>query len=445
LSQENAIIFQKAGEPYWSQLVLRPPLQCILICLALPYTGRDEPQPQHGFMRGTPPTPAQQPYTILVIDDDPTTRLLLRKTLKDLGYSVAVASHGAEGLAIATTAKPALIICDWMMPGLDGLEVCRQIKQNPDLSRIFFVLLTAKGELEDRIQGLDAGADEFLAKPIDPNELRARIQAGLRLYQLNQDLLKQKQLLEAELHEAAAYVRSLLPAPQDTPLKINYYFLPSSQLGGDCFDFFWVGDRYLVLYILDVSGHGLGAALPSVSVLNLLRNATSRHAGATIDYQHPAKVLEALNNGFQMSGQHDKYFTIWYGIYDCQTRILTYASGGHPPALLVSPSDLSCSVQQLKTAGIPIGMFENMSFNEDSLQVPEHAVLYLFSDGIYEFETPSSTVWGLEAFADLLHHAHQQNGVPSLPALIRQVQQYAAPYAFGSDDVSLVQAQLHGC
>jgi len=395
-------------------------------------------------MRGNPPTSSQQPYTILVIDDDPTTRLLLRKTLKDLGYTVAVASHGAEGLAIAASEQPALIICDWMMPGLDGLEVCRQIKQDPELSRIFFVLLTAKGELEDRIQGLDAGADEFLAKPIDANELRARIQAGLRLYQLNQDLLKQKQLLEAELHEAAAYVRSLLPAPQDSPLKINYYFLPSSQLGGDCFDFFWVGDRYLVLYILDVSGHGLGAALPSVSVLNLLRNTTSPQA-TSVDYQHPAKVLEALNHGFQMSAQHDKYFTIWYGIYDCHRRTLTYASGGHPPALLVSGFGDTCQVQPLKTAGIPIGMFADMSFCENTLDVPESAVLYLFSDGIYEFETPSRPVWGLDAFADLLFQAHQQQGVPSLPALIRQIQQYAAPNAFGSDDVSLVQAQLQPC
>ncbi len=397
-------------------------------------------------MRGNSPTSPPKPYHILVIDDDPTTRLLLRKTLRDLGYQVAVASHGAEGLAIAHSEKPALIICDWMMPGLDGLEVCRHIKQDPELSRIFFVLLTAKGELEDRIQGLDAGADEFLAKPIDPNELRARIQAGLRLYQLNQDLLKQKQLLEAELHEAAAYVRSLLPAPQDSPLKINYYFLPSSQLGGDCFDFFWVGDRYLVLYILDVAGHGLGAALPSVSVLNLLRNTTSPlAAGATVDYQHPAKVLEALNNGFQMSAQHEKYFTIWYGIYDCHNQTLTYASGGHPPALLVIGSNETCRIQPLKTAGIPIGLFNDMSFSEETLAVPEPAVLYLFSDGIYEFETPSSTVWGLEAFTELLFQTHQQEAVPSLPTLISQIREYAAPNAFGSDDVSLVQAQLHHC
>lgn len=397
-------------------------------------------------MRGNLPAPPQQPYTILVIDDDPTTRLLLRKTLKDLGYRVVVASHGAEGLAIATKEKPALIICDWMMPGLDGLQVCRQIKKDPELSRIFFVLLTAKGELADRIEGLDAGADEFLSKPIDADELRARVQAGLRLYQLNQDLLKQKQLLEAELHEAAAYVRSLLPAPQETPLKIDYYFLPSSQLGGDCFDFFWVGDRYLVIYILDVSGHGLGAALPSVSVLNLLRSTTTgQSAGVTVDYKRPAKVLEALNNSFQMGAQHDKYFTIWYGIYDCHTRILTYASGGHPPALLVSLGDRRCHIQQLKTAGLPIGMFADMSFSEDALQVPEGAVLYLFSDGIYEFETPSSPVWGLGAFIDLLQHTHQESGVPSLPALIRQVQQYAAPHAFGADDVSLVQAQLQVC
>ncbi|MFN4280437.1 PP2C family protein-serine/threonine phosphatase [Thermosynechococcus sp.] len=379
-------------------------------------------------------------YRILVIDDDPTTRLLLRKRLKELGYQVSVASHGREGIAIATAEKPALIICDWMMPELDGLEVCRQIKQDRELSRSFFVLLTARGELEDRIQGLDAGADEFLSKPIDPNELRARIQAGLRLYQLNQDLLKQKQLLEAELHEAADYVRSLLPAPQEAPCKINYYFLPSSQLGGDCFDFFWVGDRYLVLYILDMSGHGLGAALPSVSVLNLLRSTTrGEQTAGTFDYLHPAQVLEALNNGFQMADQHEKYFTIWYGVYDCQTQQLTYASGGHPPALLLTLEADQWQATLLKTPGIPIGMFADMAFTEATIEVPSSAVLYLFSDGIYEFETTDNKVWGLESFTKLLIAAHTQNPVPSLPQLIRQVQIYAATNAFGSDDVSLVQ------
>ncbi|MFN3680213.1 PP2C family protein-serine/threonine phosphatase [Thermosynechococcus sp.] len=382
----------------------------------------------------------RQPYQILVIDDDPTTRLLLRKTLKALGYEVAVASHGREGIAIATAEKPALIICDWMMPEVDGLEVCRQIKQDQELSRSFFVLLTAKGEVEDRIQGLDAGADEFLSKPIDPNELRARIQAGLRLYQLNQDLLKQKQLLEAELHEAADYVRSLLPAPQEAPCKINYYFLPSSQLGGDCFDFFWVGDRYLVLYILDMSGHGLGAALPSVSVLNLLRSTTrGEQTSGRFDYLHPAQVLEALNNGFQMTDQQEKYFTIWYGVYDRQRRQLTYASGGHPPALLLTPEADGWQATLLKTPGIPIGMFADMAFTQATIEVPPSTVLYLFSDGIYEFETTANRVWGLEAFRELLMAAHTQDLMPALPQLIAQVQRHAAPDAFGSDDVSLVQ------
>ncbi|BAY52238.1 two-component response regulator [Thermostichus vulcanus NIES-2134] len=381
----------------------------------------------------------RQPYQILVIDDDPTTRLLLRKTLRDLGYSVSVASHGREGIAIATAEKPALIICDWMMPELDGLEVCRHIKQDEELSRSFFILLTAKGELQDRIQGLDAGADEFLSKPIDPNELRARIQAGLRLYQLSQDLLKQKQLLEAELHEAADYVRSLLPAPQEAPCKINYSFLPSSQLGGDCFDFFWVGDRYLVLYILDVSGHGLGAALPSVSVLNLLRSTTREQTSGTFDYRHPAQVLEALNNGFQMTAQHEKYFTIWYGVYDRQTRQLTYASGGHPPALLLAPEAAQWQATLLKTPGIPIGMFAEMVFTQATIEVPPSAVLYLFSDGVYEFETTDHQIWGLDAFRELLITAHTQNPVPPLSQLISQVQRHAAPAGFGSDDVSLVQ------
>jgi Response regulators consisting of a CheY-like receiver domain and a winged-helix DNA-binding domain len=111
------------------------------------------------------------------------------------------------------------------MPGLDGLEVCRRVKANPNLSTTFFILLTAQSAVEDRIQGLDTGADDFLAKPIEINELQARVRAGLRLHALSEDLQAQKRLLEKELSEAASYVRSLLPAPLTGEIDIDSRFI----------------------------------------------------------------------------------------------------------------------------------------------------------------------------------------------------------------------------
>jgi sigma-B regulation protein RsbU (phosphoserine phosphatase) len=112
---------------------------------------------------------------ILVIDDDPTTQIILKKILRDQGHNVAIASNGLEGIRQARELHPSLIICDWLMPLIDGLEVCRQLKTDPDLASIFFILLTSRGAIEDRVHGLDNGADDFLSKPVDLSELKARV------------------------------------------------------------------------------------------------------------------------------------------------------------------------------------------------------------------------------------------------------------------------------
>src|SRR5688500_53468 len=100
---------------------------------------------------------------ILIVDDDPVIRLILMRALQQQGYEVVVADNGEAGIKEANRVQPALIICDWMMPGIDGLEVCRQIKANTRLATTFFILLTSRGEVEDRVRGLDSGADDFLS------------------------------------------------------------------------------------------------------------------------------------------------------------------------------------------------------------------------------------------------------------------------------------------
>ena len=148
-------------------------------------------------------------FQILVIDDDPAVQILLKRMLEKQGYEVVAVSNGENGIAQAIVSRPALIICDWLMPGLSGLDVCRYIKKDPNLSTTFFILLTSLDSVADRVKGLDAGADDFITKPIEQNEMQARVRAGLRLHQMSQDLKAQKQILEAELSEAADYVRSL--------------------------------------------------------------------------------------------------------------------------------------------------------------------------------------------------------------------------------------------
>ncbi|MEO1211440.1 MAG: SpoIIE family protein phosphatase [Cyanobacteria bacterium J06638_20] len=373
---------------------------------------------------------------ILVIEDDPNMQLVLRKALQKEGHSVDVATNGADGLDLACEKRPDLIICDWMMPVMDGLEVCQKVKENPQLSTIFFILLTAKGSVEDRVQGLDTGADDFLTKPIEISELQARVRAGLRLHQLSQDLQTQKQLLEKELAEAAAYVQSLLPPPLKEHLEIDSRFIPSSQLGGDGFDYYWLDPDYLAFYLLDVSGHGLGSALPSITVLNLLRSQSLPN----VNFYQPHSVLRALNETFQMDDQNDKYFTIWYGVYNRVRRRLIYSSAGHPPAVLVTPqSDGAVTLEKLKTPGMPIGMMPDEMYMSDRCEIPNNSLLYVFSDGVYDVPGQQNPpTWTFNSFVDLLKDASTAS---DLDQLLKAIQTLSQTETFG-DDLSILKLIL---
>lgn len=376
-------------------------------------------------------------FQILVIDDDTAVQELLRRTLKKQGYEVTVASNGEDGVAQAQKLRPALIICDWIMPRLTGIDVCRRVKADPDLSTTQFFLLTSLGSIADRVKGLDAGADDFISKPIELNELQARVRAGLRLHQLSRDLKIAKQSLEAELAEAAEYVQSLLPDPMVEPVSIKSKFIPSRQLGGDCFDYNWLDSNYLAIYLLDVAGHGLRAALPSVAVLNLLRS----RALPNIDYYKPSDVLRALNTTFQMSYQNDKYFTIWYGVYNRSERKLVYASAGHPPAVLISQSPTSkAKVQQLRTPGMPVGMFPDARYLDNCCDVEDLSTLYIFSDGVYEINQPDGEIWGLDPFVDLLA-AYNGGTADQLELVLSYTQKLNAKAVF-DDDWSLLKVNF---
>lgn len=138
---------------------------------------------------------------ILVVDDDLTVQLFLQDLLESVGHQVCLAEDGETGLMEAIKFQPDVLICDWMMPQMDGLEVCRRVKATSELTTTFFILLTAREQVHDRVKGLDTGADDFLSKPIEPQELLARVRAGLRTRQLMQQLSQTNQQLNQTLQE----------------------------------------------------------------------------------------------------------------------------------------------------------------------------------------------------------------------------------------------------
>ncbi len=396
---------------------------------------------------------------VLVIDDDPLILQSLQRLLQKRGYRVATAIDAAAGLQTAIRLVPSVIICDWLLPGsTSGLDICHHIKQDAQLSTTAFLMMTSHTDIANRVEALEAGADDLLFKPVDTAELAARVKAGMRLHQLTQALRAQTHRLEAELAEASAYVTSLLP--KDTPkvdqnsrhsiprrlaqpVSIASKFISSQELGGDCFDHYWLDPNYLVMYLLDVSGHGLGAALLSTSVLNVLRSQSLPGA----NFYRPETVLEGLNRAFQMSDQNDKYFTIWYGVYNRVKRELTYASAGHPPAMLITPAVARAdkvTLKRLRTPGMPIGMMPDTTYQRQCAQVANNSRLYIFSDGIYEIQPAdrysSTPLLGLDGFVQLLIALESRQQL-SLDTLIQQVSAFGGNHF--EDDLSLLEIVFH--
>ena len=175
----------------------------------------------------------------------------------------------------------------------------------------------------------------------------------------------------------------------------DWTFIPSSKLGGDSFGYHWIDDDHLACYLLDVCGHGVRAALMSVSAMNVLR----AESLPGCDFRNVSQVLSALNNAFLMDQHNQMYFTIWYGVYHKKTRELNYSGAGHPPALLISgPPDAPTRCQQLESQGPINGVIEDLTYDAVTVSVEPGARLYLYSDGVSELHKPDESMWTFQEF-----------------------------------------------
>jgi phosphoserine phosphatase RsbU/P len=252
---------------------------------------------------------------------------------------------------------------------------------------------------------------------------REKVQRMLEAVELSQ------QRLETELAEAASYVRSLLPDPLTGSIEAQWCYLPCSHLGGDGFGYHWLDPDVLAVYLLDVSGHGVGSALLSISVLNILRTQLL----AATDFYDPSAVLEGLNRAFPMARNNEKYFTIWYGVYHRPSRTLTYASGGHHAAVVVSDHGNGMNLQ---TGGPVIGAMPELKYPSARIEIPSPSELYIFSDGVYEIARPDGSWQSWEEFSQFLREKQ-----PAIETIVKQMREMHGMEEF-EDDFSLLKIKL---
>ena len=350
---------------------------------------------------------SERPVTVLLIDDQVIVGESIRRMLAgDPDIQFHFCQDPTKAIETANSVQPTVILQDLVMPEIDGLQLVKFFRVNKSTRLTPMIVLSSKEDPVIKAQAFSLGANDYLVKLPDKLELIARIRYHSRGYiallernEAYRRLEENQRQLAEELAQAARYVESLLPAPLGGDVRVAWRFVPSTHLGGDMFGYHWLDGEHLAVYLLDVSGHGVGSSLLAVSVNNLLASQSLPNT----DCREPDKVLARLNDIFPMEKQNGKYFTIWYGVFNRAHRTLTYSNGGHPAVLLhTGPSPDQATLHQLKSGGPAPGMMEGMDFESQTMELGPFARLLIFSDGVYEIDRPDNPMWTFREFVEYL-------------------------------------------
>lgn len=331
------------------------------------------------------PEPAPQ-KCILVVDDTPINIGVISGALKDL-YKTKVATNGEKALAIASGEdKPDLILLDVMMPVMDGYEVCRRLKANPETREIPVIFLTGQTDTEDETRGFEVGAVDYIHKPFSEAVVKARVRTHLMLRDAHAQIAKQLVAINAEFEMARQIQLSILPrnTPKMPGLEIAARYLPMTSVAGDFYDFIIVDEQHVGILVADVSGHGLPSALIA-SMLQVALTAQAAHAS------DPARVLSGLNQALCGKFEHN-FVTAAYVFVDMDKKMMTYAGAGHPPLLFWRNSEGKASV--VLENGLFLGMFPEATYASLQLPVAAGDRGLLYTDGIPETKNPAEQEFG---------------------------------------------------
>ena len=321
---------------------------------------------------------------ILVADDDATSRKLLVRILSGAGYSCTEVLDGIEALASLRAEPPSLLLLDFDMPGLDGAEVLKQLRQDTEASiaQLPTIMLTGHGGEESEVLCLEAGADDFVTKPINQAVLRARIETQLRLrsmriqlQQQNDELEAWRRNLERDLEAARLTQQSLIP--QKPPVlpgwDIAACYRPVIQVGGDIYGWLRMADGRTLFWIADATGHGASAAL-----LTTLAKLLFHHG--SVEHNEPAEIMEAVNNDFRSIFGARSFMTAMCVALDPTTGRASVVGAGHPPLLVTRKGG---PTEAILSSAPPLGLLEQSEFLETNIDLKPGDAFLLYTDGLY--------------------------------------------------------------
>ena len=399
---------------------------------------------------------------VMVVDDSRVQRKILSSQLARSGLEVVEAGSAEEALEMYREALPDLVISDWMMPGITGIEFCQALRRLGNENYVYFILLTSKSESAEIARGLDGGADDFLTKPVNGDELRARIAAGERILRMERELTEKNRLLSSTLGELQALYdsldRDLMEAKklQQSLVRerhrdfgnseVTLLLRPSGHVGGDLVGFFPINNERVGLFAIDVSGHGVASALMTARLAGFLSGSSPEQNLALIlsksgvyDGRDPADLAKQLNRVVLKEMQTESYFTLAYADVDLTSGRVALVQAGHPHPVVQRRSG---AIEFLGRGGMPIGLFETAGFDTFEVLLGPGDRLFLMSDGITEAEGDGGAQLGEEGLAELMKGAADMNGAGFLETLVWHLCDFAGPEF--NDDVSGVFFEYHG-
>ena len=394
------------------------------------------------------PEDARGALRILLVDDSGAQRALLKSILKRSGYADVIAVENADAaLAVLDDPMPTVVLCDWMMPGMSGPEFCARVRELDHLHYIYILILTSLQEKEAPAHALDVGADDFLSKPVNPHELRARIRAGVRVVEMQAQLLAQNQAIseayasiERDLTQARALQRALLPDPECSfgRMRVGFMLRSAGKVGGDMVGLFPAGPGRTGVYSLDVSGHGVASGLLSARAAGMFANLAAepgRHEGRSLAEASGSDIVAAINTRLLDEIETDLYFTLALAMVEEDTGVIELVQAGHPHPILRRAGG---EIELLGDGGLPVGLVPGASWQSAQVTLRPGDQLLLQSDGFVECPLPEGGMLGEEDLARLFS-ATEMPGAPFdlLDDLLRQLIEIAGTNEF-PDDVSAV-------